>query len=323
MANFDVIVVGAGLRGLHHALRTRTDSPTAQVLVVEAQPWPGDDVRTQRSNGFTCELGAFAFTREELLPLLQLLSKPPRILASNEGAKTGWLFDGEQRRALRVEPEPCSFPTGCEDIVQAYRRELGSSLRLGRAVTQIQPKDGGGFVVTLGGEVPTELQTNELVLATSATSSARMLGGLEPELPHIAEQQQREQRAFVWFGGLNKDAPELHGYGVLPHQQIDSPMTEAIFCTQVFANRAMADRCLVRTEITMAELPEDDAEITRIAEVELRRWTLTKAPFGFTKVHRFSTPVHDGCQVECLTRVNEIAKRVPGISIAPPLPGSD
>lgn len=322
MTNFDVIVVGAGLRGLHHALRTRMDSPAKKVLLVEAQPWPGDDVRTQRSNGFTCELGTFAFTRDELEPLLKPLSKPPRILASNEGAKTGWLFDGEHRRALRVEPEPCSFPTGCEDIVQAYRRELGSDLRLGRPVTQVQPKADGGFAVTLGGEVPTNLHAKELVLATSATASARMLGPIEPELPQIAEQQQHEQRAFVWFGGLSKDTPELHGYGMLPHERVDSPITEIIFCTEVFANRAMPDRCLARVEVAMTELPENDVEVTDITETELRRWTLTKAPFGFTKVHRFNTTVHDGCQVECLTRIDEIAKRVPGISIAPPLPGS-
>jgi protoporphyrinogen oxidase len=322
MTKFDVIVVGAGLRGLHYALRTRADRPSAKMLVVEAQPWPGGDIRTQRSNGFSCELGPFAFTRAELEPLLKLLPKPPRIMVSNEAAKTGWLFDGTNRRALRVEPEPCSFPTGCEDIVQAHRRELDSNLRLGRAVTQVQPNEGGGFIVTLGGEVPTDLQTTELVLATSATSSARMLGGLEPELPHIAEQEQREQRAFVWLGCLSKDAPELHGYGVLPHKQVDSPMTEAIYCTQVFGNRAMADRCLVRAEVTMPELPEDDVEVVRIAEAELRQWTLTKAPFGFTKVHRFTTPVHDGCLVECRTRVDEIAKRVPGLSLAPELPDS-
>lgn len=322
MTSFDVIVVGAGLRGLHYALRTRAAHPDTNILVVEALPWPGGDVRTQRSNGFTCELGAFAFTRKELEPLLELLSKPPRIMASNEQAKTGWLFDGEQRRSLRVEPEPCSFPTGCEDVVQGYRRELGSCLRLGRAVTQVRPNEDGGFIVTLGGEVPTDLQTSELVLATSATSSARILGGIEPELPQLAEQEQREQRAFVWFGGLSKDAPELHGYGVLPHLKVESPMTEAIFCTQVFANRAMADRFLVRAEITMTELPEDDDEVVRITEAELRRWTLTKARFGFTKVHRFTTSVHDGCQVECRTRVDEIAKRVPGISLAPELPDS-
>jgi protoporphyrinogen oxidase len=317
MSSFDTIVIGAGLRGMQAFLRLRAQQPDARMLLVEALPWPGDDVRSQRSNGFTCELGPFAFTRDELEGTLALLPQPPRILASLETAKTGWLFDGQQLRPLRVEPEPCSFATGCEDIVQSYRREIGQGLRLGRAVTAVKPAADGGFVVTLGGEVPTELHTQQLLLATSATNAARMLGNFEPELPHFAEQAQFEPRAFVWFGGLSKDAPELHGYGVLPHKDLASPLAELIFCTDVFANRAMPDRVLVRAETALAELPDDDGELIRIAEEELRRWTQCKARFGFTKVHRFATVLKDGCYAECRARVAEIAQRTPGLSLAP------
>ena len=54
MTSFDAVIVGGGLRGLHHALMIRAQRPGARVLVVESEAWPGDDVRTQRSNGFTC-----------------------------------------------------------------------------------------------------------------------------------------------------------------------------------------------------------------------------------------------------------------------------
>ena len=317
MSSFDIIVVGAGLRGLQAAMRLQKQQPDAQLLLVEALPWPGGDVRSQRSNGFTCELGPFAFSRDELEPMLALLPQPPRILSSNDEAKTGWLFDGSALRPLRVEPEPCSFPTGCEDIVQSFRRELGSCLRLGRAVTHLTPTADGGFAVTLGGEVPSQLQSKQLVIATSPIAAARMLGGFEPELPHLAEHAQQLAHAFAWFGGLSKDAPELHGFGVLPHKDLDTPLAEAIFCTDVFAHRAMPDRNLVRTELAMASLPDDDQELSNIAEAELRRWTGTKAPFGFTKVHRFATDSHDGCYAECHARVLEIAQRCSGLSLAP------
>ena len=209
MTSFDVIVVGAGMRGLHHALRTRTERPDAALLVVDASPRPGADICTHRSNGFTCELGPFAFTGVELDHILAPLSMPPRIVARQEQAKTGWLFDGSERRPLRVEPEPLSFVSGCEDVVQSYRRELDTCLRLGRAVTRIQPDEDGGFTVTLGGEVPTDLKTREVVLAISTVDAARLLGGIEPELPHVAEQEQREPRAFVHLGGFARTAPEL------------------------------------------------------------------------------------------------------------------
>ena len=317
MSTFDVIVIGAGLRGLQHTLSTRAKDSATRILLVEAQPWPGSDVRTQRSNGFSCELGPFAFNREELELLLKPLQQPPRIISSNPQAKNGWLFDGEKLRPLRVEPEPCSLPTGSEDVIQSYRRELDTLIRLGRAVTNIRPDEGDGFVLTLGGEVPTDLHAHHVVLATSPTASARMLGGFEPELPHIAEFEKLDQRAFVWLGGVSKDAPELHGYGVLPHPELESPLAEAIYCTEVFPNRAMPERFLIRVEIAMDELPNDDAALTNIAEVELRRFTTTKARFGFTKVHRFATTLPDGCRAECQSRVNEIAARVPNLSLAP------
>lgn len=316
MTSFDIIVVGAGLRGLQAALRTRSHQPGARMLVVDRQAWPGNDVRTQRSNGFTCELGPMAFTEEELAPHQELLQKPPRTVSSNPEAKSGWLFDGEHLRALRVEPEPISFATGCEDLVQAYRRDLDGCLRLGRAVTQLQPREGDGFVVTLGGEVPSELEAEKVMLAVSTSDAARMLGAFDPELPVVAEQEVTSERAFVWLGGLSKDAPELQGYGVLPHPDLASPLAEVIFCTNVFRNRSMPDRFLVRVETAMDDLPKDDEALVRSVVEEVRRWTKTKAAFGFTKVYRFAVPVADGTQAECRTRLTETVAQVPGLSLA-------
>jgi len=316
MPEFDLIVVGAGLSGLQTALRTQTHNPDKRILVVDREACPGNDVRTQRTNGFVCELGPIAFTQEELDPHLQLLQKPPRIIASNPEASTGWLFDGETLRALRVEPQPISFTSGCEDLVQAYRRELDQCLRLGRAVTQLQAHPEGGFVLTLGGEVPSELHTAEVVLAVATMDAARLLGHLEPELADLSDQAALTERAFVWFGGLTKDAPELRGYGVLPHPEIETSLAEAIICTNVFPRRAMPDRFLLRCETAMAELPEDDDELCRVVEQEVRKWTRTEAAFGFHKVHRFHEPASDGTQAECLARIHEIVGRVPGLAVA-------
>lgn len=316
MSEFDLIVVGAGLRGLHTTLRTRAHNPDARILLVEREAWPGNDVRTQRTNGFVCEIGPMAFTQDELQPHLQLLQKPPRTITSNPEASTGWLFDGESLRALRVEPQPISFASGCEDLVQAYRRDLDGCLRLGRAVTQLQANPEGGFVLTLGGEVPSELHSKEVVLAVATMDAARLLGHLEPDLASLSEQGAKNERAFVWFGGLTKDAPELRGYGVLPHPEIDTSLAEVIICTNVFPRRAMPDRFLVRCETAMAELPERDEELCRVVEQEVRKWTRTEAAFGFDKVHRFYEPASDGTQAECMARVNEIVDRVPGLSLA-------
>lgn len=287
------------------------------VLCVEADAAPGDDVRSQRSNGFMCELGPFAFTREEIDAWLAPLVARPRVVTATESGRTGWLFDGRERKPLRVEPEPCSFPTGCEDVVQAYRRQLGETLRLGRRVTSVTPRDDGAFAVVLGGEVPSELLAKEVLLAVPPDEACRVLDPFEPELAQVAERTTREPRAFVWLGAVARQAPELTGYGMLPHPSLKSPLAELIFCTEVFANRAMPERVLVRAELATTELPEDDEMLVRTVEAELRRWTGTEAPFGFTKAHRFDTLAPDGDATECRTRVAEIARRVPGLSLEP------
>lgn len=316
MKRFDVVIVGGGLRGMRAALQTVADRPGAKVLCAEAAPQPGDDVRSQRSNGFVCELGPFAFTRGEVDALLAPLAARPRVVHARAAADAGWLFDGEDRRPLRVAPEPLSFATGCEDIVQAYRRQLGQALRLGREVTALSPRDDGAFGVRLGGESPTELIAEEVVIATSHASAARTLAAFEAELPQVAARIGADARAFVWFGGIAAQAPELTGYGVLPHPDLATDVAELIFCTEVFDNRAMPGRALVRAEVS-GDLSRGDAELTLAVEAELRRWTGVTAPFGFTKVHRFATVAADGDATECRARVEEIARRVPGMSLAP------
>ncbi len=315
MSPADVVVIGGGLRGMRAAARAMDAQPSATVLCVDTAASPGDDVQSQRSNGFVCELGPFAFTQEEVEAWLEPLRTRPRVVTA--ATETGWLFDGKERRQLRVEPTPCSFATGCEEVVQAYRRQLGDALRLGREVVAVRPRDGAGFAVELGGEVPFEVETDQVIVATSASAACRFLEPFEPELSQVAARTTRETRAFVWLGCVAKQAPELVGYGVLPHPSLDGPVAEMIFCTEVFPNRAMPERALVRVEFAAADLPEDDATLEDVAEAQLRRWTGTGAPFGFRKTHRFTTRAPDGDATECATRVAEILTRVPGLSAAP------
>ncbi|MEZ6038006.1 MAG: NAD(P)-binding protein [Planctomycetota bacterium] len=316
--NLDAIVIGGGLAGLAAGLRLRRQRPDARIAVLEARPEPGGEVRTVRSNGFVCELGPFAFARDEVQPVLDLLARPPRVVAAADDLEGAW-FDGEQLHHIAVEPAPVSFATGCEELVQACRRELGDSLRLGRAVTKVLPidADGGvggvGFDVTLGGEVPTTVRANELVVAVDTADAAQLLFAFDPMLPEVGQHIGREARAMVFLGGLAAEAPELRGYGVLAGDDVPGPAREAIFCNEVFPNRALRDRCLARVELHCDREP-DDATCEALAEQALRRWTGTAAAFGFRKVHRFTTPQRGGAYAECRARIAELTRRVPGLS---------
>lgn len=310
-----LLVAGAGLRGLLRALTARRDTPTDSLLVVDALPEPGGTLHSQRTNGFTCELGAFAFSRDEVAPLLARLPRPPALVPCLPSAHQGWSWDGERLSPVPVEPAPCAFRTGNEELVQACRRELAPVLRLGRPITSLRPTDGG-WSIGLGGQVPATLQATRLHLALPVPVAATLLADLDPALAHLVPRLRYAERAFVFFGAWERDVPELSGYGVLPAAGVGSPVGEAIFCTQVFAARALPGMALVRVELEVP--PEaDDAAIAALAERELCHWTGCRPGFALRKVHRFRAPLVDAVHVEAAARLGGLAARAPGLELAP------
>jgi protoporphyrinogen oxidase len=308
---YDLIVAGAGQRGLAAALAWRQTHPTASLLVLDSAPWPGGSLRTQRTNGYVCELGPFAFAAAELAPLLRLLGRAPTPIACLPSAAHGARFDGERLAAVAVPEPPVAFRSGNEELAQACRRELGTALRLGRAITAIDGA-GDGFTIELGGEVPTSLQARQMVMALPCRTAGQLLGRFDPALAAAAARVRTEPRAFAFFGGDATAAPELTGYGVVPADDLPTAMAEAIYCSQVFANRALPGRFLVRCEVAVAEAASDD-EVLALAAAELRRWTGTRAPFGLQKLHRFEVEVADGALAEVRQRLAALPMRVPGL----------
>jgi protoporphyrinogen oxidase len=311
--HLDHVVLGAGLRGLGAALQIRRDHPDATLLVVDAAPRAGGRVQTQRSNGFVCELGPFAFAADELTPLLALLPQPPRPVEALATGRRGSVFDGVGLVATDVEPTPLSFATGSEELVQAIRREFGPRLRLGRAVTALHAAPGG-WQVTLGGERPSQLMASRLTLAVPAVAAAALLTAFDHEL--AAPRADAPARAFVFFGGHGSDAPELRGYGIVPTDTLATPCAEMIFCTQVFAQRALPGRFLVRLELVGELAAADDVTLVTAAEAELRRWTGTRAPLPFSKVHHCRGDGDVAAEVERRTRLAAVAERLPGLTLA-------
>jgi len=306
-SRIDTLVLGAGMRGLVAALRAMRQSPAGTLLVVDAAPRPGGSLRTQRSNGFSCELGPFAFAPEAIAEPLALLASPPRTIAA--AVTTGQVFTANGLVATTVDPVPVSFASGAEELAQAIRRELGNRLLLGRAATVVSPQENG-FRVTLGGESPTTLEASRLVLALPLRETAGLLGAFDHALPGVADRLRAEPRAFVFLGGDASAMRERTGYGIVAADDVASPLREAIHCDLVFPGRALPGRGLVRCEIGDAGLAADDEATTKTATNELRAWTGTRAAFPFTKVHRFHDDLHDGAAAECRVRLHAIAAAV-------------
>lgn len=312
--DFDHVVLGAGLAGLGAALRLRREHPHETLLLLDAAPRAGGVVATQRSNGFVCELGPFAFGRAEIEPLLCALTRPPTTIEPLPAGRTGAEFDGRVLVPIAIDPLPVSFTTGNEELIQACRRELGPLLRLGRAATALRP-GAAGCEIDLGGEAPGGLRARRVTLALPTAATARLLLAFDRELQRHVDDL-GEPRAFVFFGGHGGDAPELRGYGIVPATTVASPCAEVIFCTQVFANRALPGRFLVRMELGGEVAAADDAAVRTAAEAELRRWTGTRAPLPFTKVHRFRGAGDPAAAAEASVRLAAAAARFATLTLA-------
>lgn len=308
----DLVVVGAGMRGLYQGLWFRRERPGAGIAVVDRLVQPGGSVRTQRSNGFSCELGPFALARHEVEPLLQRLPHPPQLVEALASGHRGWLWTGARLEPADVDPVPVSFASGNEEVAQACRRELAAGLRLGREVTQVCPS-GQGWIVTLGGEVEEHLVARAVRLCVPPGEAAKLLDGLDPGLADVATRTRRAEGAFVFLGGYQSDLPELTGYGILPADGVATPAAEMIFCSQVFPGRALPGQALVRVELAGPMLAGDDAGLAAAAEAELRAWTGCRGRLHFTKVHRFTTEVVDGASAECRARVDGLTARATGL----------
>ncbi len=309
---WDVVVLGAGWRGLTAALRARRADPAARVLVVEAAPQPGGSVRTQRTNGFVCELGPFAFPAAELSALTSLLTNAPLPISCSTEARVGHLFTGSELVPIEVDPLPLSFRSGTEEIVQACRRQLGDSLRLGRAVTAVDL--GEHFTIDLAGEVPARLRTKSLIVALPTATAGRLLGRFDPALAPVAERIRVTHHAMVFFGGNLAEPPTFSGYGIVPAEHVATQLAEVIFCHVAFPGRALPGRFLVRCEMSGLDANSYEAAVLTLAETELRRWTGTTAPLGLCKVHTFQGEVADGALIECRARLRELPQRVPRLA---------
>jgi oxygen-dependent protoporphyrinogen oxidase len=201
----------------------------------------------------------------------------------------------KRRRAAKGRPEPKrpplhSFRSGMETMVQAIRTRLARHLRLGREVTAIRRRDER-WVVTLGGEVETQIAARELVLAIPARRAAELLRELDPELAASLALTPFASVANVYLGFWRSDVEDqLSGFGFLLDRRENSKVLGAMYCSSFFPDHAPADKFLVRVMAGGVLHPEaveaTDAALISDAEKLLRGYTGITGPLIFSRVSR-------------------------------------
>jgi protoporphyrinogen/coproporphyrinogen III oxidase len=101
-----VVVAGGGIAGLSIAHAIGERAPSADVVVLAAEPRVGGNVRTEVMDGYTCEWGPDGFldNAPATLRLAEAVGLGPRLLASSDEARRRFIFRGERLHEVPVSP---------------------------------------------------------------------------------------------------------------------------------------------------------------------------------------------------------------------------
>ena len=105
MADFDLIVVGAGPAGLAHAFWRLRERPDLHVCVVEAAPRPGGWVETVERDGYQLELGPQGFRPDDDTDaFLDAAGLTDEVVPCAESAQRRFVVRGGAPRELPSSP---------------------------------------------------------------------------------------------------------------------------------------------------------------------------------------------------------------------------
>lgn len=238
----------------------------------------------------------------------------------------GSLLRGMMRRRKMATPQArrpmlATFGGGMETLVQRMRERVGSRLTLGREAVAISRRDDGWNVV-LGGEVPTEIHTRELVLAIPSRRAAQLVGAVDPELSDALARIPFASVANIYLGFAEKDAREvMRGFGFLLDRRENSPMLGAIYCSAVFPQSAPSGKFLVRVMAGGVLHPEaverDEDDLASEAEAMIRRYTGLDGRLLFKRVYkvRDAIPQYVRGHSALVRRIRELSAGHPGLRL--------
>ena len=104
-----VVIAGGGIAGLSIAYALRSEAPDADVIVLQAEPRVGGNIRSERVDGYLCEWGADGFLDNSpaTLALAEAVGLTPRLMPSRPDARRRFIFrDG---RLHEVPTGPGAF----------------------------------------------------------------------------------------------------------------------------------------------------------------------------------------------------------------------
>ena len=196
---------------------------------------------------------------------------------------------------------------------------LGPRLVTRQAVVKVDRSASEWEVTTAGGN---HHCAREVVLATPAWVSARILKDLDPELSADLEQIPFAPVASVYLGYSRGQMGGWHdGFGFLLHPDEEPAVLGAIYCSSIFPDQAPENTCLIRVMLGgrrhLELIDAEDEKLAKIAMDALQGYLGHDGEPIFCHVHKIGRAIPQYTKGH-LARLQRIGKRLathPGMDL--------
>uniref|UniRef100_A0A7V5CUE7 Coproporphyrinogen III oxidase n=1 Tax=Acidobacterium capsulatum TaxID=33075 RepID=A0A7V5CUE7_9BACT len=210
---------------------------------------------------------------------------------------------------------------GMRQLVDALVAELPrEDVRLGCPALAVLPRDGKYEVVLRGGE---SLLADDVILATPAEVSARLLDLLDPQLAARLRMVRSVSTATVSLGFRESDVAAMpRGFGFVVPRQEGRKITACTWSSMKFAGRAPEGHLLLRVFMGGAGAEhvaeQDGAALVEAARQELRRTMGIAAEPVAARVYRWEkgTPQYEVGHAERVAEIEALAHGHRGLFVA-------
>ncbi|HEY6042924.1 MAG TPA: protoporphyrinogen oxidase [Anaerolineae bacterium] len=246
------------------------------------------------------------------------------VVAQKIAARRNGQVNGNGNGNGNGKPTVSMFMTlrgGLQQIVESLVERLpGETLLTNRVVINVR-REGRGFVLALSDGA--QLQADEIVFATPAYVTARLVRSFEPELAEKLQAVQYVSTATVSLGYRRAEVTHpLNGFGFVVPRSENRKILACTWSSTKFDSRAPEGHVLLRVFIGGARaeqtVEQEDRALEQIAREELRAMMGLDATPVVSKVYRW-TKANPQYQVGHQARIAEIdrlANRQGGLHLA-------